>query len=172
MPGFNMIMGNTATDLSNIFIFSQLPSQGMPTMFRYSRLEYCAFVQHCCSKVTIVYIDYNLLDNRVHYTKMKFSIKDFISKYNQIRRKLRIWPHLLKKSLMKNFIFCVVILVFFVIDSLKPSLVTVSDKLRTSSFLVASLLVLSSLLCRDKQIRIRSCLKSLSRGFLVYNAIF
>ena len=38
--------------------------------------------------------------------KMKFSIKDFFSKYDQIRRKLRIWSHLLKKSLMKNFIFC------------------------------------------------------------------
>ena len=37
--------------------------------------------------------------------KMKFSIKDFFSKYEQIRRKLRIWSHLLKKSLMENFIF-------------------------------------------------------------------
>ena len=39
---------------------------------------------------------------------MKFSIKDFFSKCEQIRRKLRIWSHLLKKSLMENFIFCVV----------------------------------------------------------------
>ena len=38
--------------------------------------------------------------------KMKFSTKDFFSKCDQIRRKLRIWSHLLKKSLMKNFIFC------------------------------------------------------------------
>ena len=30
---------------------------------------------------------------------MKFSIKDFFSKYDQIRRKLRIQSHLLKKSL-------------------------------------------------------------------------
>ena len=37
--------------------------------------------------------------------KMKFSIKDFFSKCDQIRRKLRILSHLLKKSLMKNFIF-------------------------------------------------------------------
>ena len=36
--------------------------------------------------------------------KMKFSIKDFFSKCDQIRRKLRIWSHLLKKSLIKNFI--------------------------------------------------------------------
>ena len=39
--------------------------------------------------------------------KMKFSIKDFFSKCDQIRRKLRIWSHLLKKSLMENLIFCV-----------------------------------------------------------------
>ena len=42
--------------------------------------------------------------------KMKFSIKDFFSKCDQIRRKLGIWSHLLKKSLMKNCIFCVVVL--------------------------------------------------------------
>ena len=40
---------------------------------------------------------------------MKFSIKDFFSKCNQIRKNLRIWPHLTKKSLMKNFIFCAVL---------------------------------------------------------------
>ena len=40
--------------------------------------------------------------------KMKFSIKDFFSKCDQIRRKLRIWSHLLKKSLTENFIFCAV----------------------------------------------------------------
>ena len=37
--------------------------------------------------------------------KNKFSIKDFFSKCDQIRRKLRIWSRLLKKSLMENFIF-------------------------------------------------------------------
>ena len=37
--------------------------------------------------------------------KMMFFIKDFFSKCNQIRRKLRIWSHLLKKSFMENFIF-------------------------------------------------------------------
>ena len=40
--------------------------------------------------------------------KMKFSIKDFFSKCDQIRKFLRIWSHWLKKSLMENFIFCVV----------------------------------------------------------------
>ena len=41
--------------------------------------------------------------------KMRFSIKDFFSKCDQTRRKLRIWSHLLKKSLMENFIFRAVI---------------------------------------------------------------
>ena len=40
--------------------------------------------------------------------KIKFSIKDFFSKCDQIRRKVEIWSHLLKKSLMENFIFCAV----------------------------------------------------------------
>ena len=40
--------------------------------------------------------------------KMKLSITDFFSKCDQIRSFLRIWSHLLKKSLMKNFIFCAV----------------------------------------------------------------
>ena len=39
---------------------------------------------------------------------MKFSIKDLFSKCDQIRCFLRIWSHLLKKSLMENFIFCAV----------------------------------------------------------------
>ena len=33
-------------------------------------------------------------------------MKDFFSKHDQIRKKLGIWSHLLKKYLMENFIFC------------------------------------------------------------------
>ena len=40
--------------------------------------------------------------------KMKFSIKDFSSKCDQIRSFLQIWSHLLNKSLMENFILCAV----------------------------------------------------------------
>ena len=43
-----------------------------------------------------------------HSQKMKFFIKDLFSKCDQIRRKPRIRSHLLKKSLMENFIFCAV----------------------------------------------------------------
>ena len=37
--------------------------------------------------------------------KVKFSIKDFFS---SCKSNLRIWSHLLKKSIMENFIFCAV----------------------------------------------------------------
>ena len=40
---------------------------------------------------------------------MKFSIKDFFSKCDQTRSFLRIWSHLMKKSLMENFFFSAVI---------------------------------------------------------------
>ena len=40
--------------------------------------------------------------------KVKFSVKDFFSKCDQIRSFLRIWSYLLKKSLMENFIFWLV----------------------------------------------------------------
>ena len=36
---------------------------------------------------------------------MKFSIKDFFSKCDQIRRFQRIWSHLLKKPWIEDFIF-------------------------------------------------------------------
>ena len=48
---------------------------------------------------------------------MKFSIKDFFSKFDQIHSFLRIWSHLLKKSLMENFIFCAVTLADFALTS-------------------------------------------------------
>ena len=40
---------------------------------------------------------------------MKFSIKDFFSKCDQIRSFLQISSHLLKKSLLENFSFCAAI---------------------------------------------------------------
>ena len=40
------------------------------------------------------------------YTKIKFSIKIFFSKCDQIRRKLRIWSQLLKKTSVENFFLC------------------------------------------------------------------
>ena len=47
-------------------------------------------------------------DAAVTAQKMKFSIKNFLSKCYQIHSFLLIWSHLLKKPLMENFIFCAV----------------------------------------------------------------
>ena len=51
------------------------------------------------------------INYHIPYTaqKMKFSITDFFSKCDQIHSKLRIWSHLLKKSVTENFIFCAVV---------------------------------------------------------------
>ena len=53
---------------------------------------------------------------------MKFSIKDFSSKCDQTRSFLRIWSHLLEKSLMENFIFCAVFWV--ILSKLLPNVFT------------------------------------------------
>ena len=59
--------------------------------------------------------------------KMKFSIKDFCNKCDKIRRKLWIWSHLLKKSLMENFIFCAVSENYMVYRSLSHPSRNISD---------------------------------------------
>ena len=63
-----------------------------------------------CVPLIISYHIYFLRFSKVWSTvqKMKFFIKDFFSKCNQICRKQQIWSHLLKKSLMENFFFCAV----------------------------------------------------------------
>ena len=54
----------------------------------------------------IFFLNLNIIfDVRVIAQKKKFYIKGFFSKCNQIRGELQIWSHLLKKFLMKNFIF-------------------------------------------------------------------
>ena len=40
---------------------------------------------------------------------MRFSIKDFFCKCDQIPSFLRIWSHLLNKYLIENFVFCAVL---------------------------------------------------------------
>ena len=57
----------------------------------------------------IIFLFWNITLHHVTAQKMKYSIREFFSKYDQIRRKLRIWSHLLKKFLMENFNFCAVL---------------------------------------------------------------
>ena len=53
---------------------------------------------------TVWYYIFAFLKNN-NCTKNEFSIKDFLSKCDQIRSFLRIWSHLQKKSLMENLFF-------------------------------------------------------------------
>ena len=73
------------------------------------RSKYC--FQHpayCKQNLYVAWIYRCFVVFRAYYTaqKIKFSIKNFSSKCDQIRRFLRNWSHLLEKSLMGNFIFC------------------------------------------------------------------
>ena len=53
----------------------------------------------------IHYIKWTGFTSTATAQKRNFSIRDFFSKCDQIRRKLRIWSYLLKKTLTENIIF-------------------------------------------------------------------
>ena len=65
----------------------------------------CARLKNLLKSPTLCLYSPRVTTYVILYRKMKFSIKDFFSKCDQIRRNLRIWSHLPKKSLMENFIF-------------------------------------------------------------------
>ena len=50
---------------------------------------------------------------------MNFSVKNLFSKCEHIRIKLRFYSRILNKSLTENFIFCVVNVIGFTIESCK-----------------------------------------------------
>ena len=68
--------------------------------------------------------------------KMKFSIKDLFSKYDQIHSFLWIWSHELKKSLMENFSYCAVLPIMALKDLFLEKdlyhLISSSEKFRNS----------------------------------------
>ena len=68
--------------------------------YKHFQNKYCELLRVRINKIEFVNLTRSLTAQ-----KMKFSIKDLFSKYDQIPKKLRIWPHLLKKSLMENFVF-------------------------------------------------------------------
>ena len=67
--------------------------------------------------------------------KWSFSIKDFFSKCDQSRSFLRIWSHLLKKSLIENFIFCTVRVIFRHPELFKPLTTNVLHHIETSQLI-------------------------------------
>ena len=77
-------------------------------------------MRHCGStKVWLTEFKFETKITSRHCTKKKFFIKDFFNKCDQIRSYCILhirsyWSHLLKKCLMKNFIFCAVCFGVFV----------------------------------------------------------
>ena len=116
-------------DARNIFVHDTINDK----VFRFSLMEakFGKERTHCnsewwgkrCSSFYLKYITRKSSKSKNSTSqKMKFSIKNFFSKRDQIGRKLRIWSHLLKKSLMENFIFCVVWLQPNCLSSLESSI--------------------------------------------------
>ena len=81
---------NVALDLSDSLMIN----------YKHFQSKYCESL-----RVRINKIEFVNLTHSPTAQNLKCSIKDFFSKYDQIRRKQRIWPHLLKKSLMENLVF-------------------------------------------------------------------
>ena len=70
----------------------------MPIFLRYFISTFLN-LKHSQNITTVKQIYQIYLHDTLHI-KMKISIKDISSKCEQMRRKLQIWSHLLKKSLM------------------------------------------------------------------------
>ena len=83
-----------------ILLRSSLISTGWTFGFLLNRIH-----QHVVNKASINWLVVSVI---AFAQKMKFSIKDFSGKCDHICIFLCIWSHLLKKSLMENFIFCAV----------------------------------------------------------------
>ena len=107
---------NDAVKTNYKFEFKLLPINSRKAMFTvkcfYFLLLICrkSYWSDLNFKLFVIMASKGLLKNVSLCTaqKMKFSIKNFSSKCDQIRRKLRIWSQLLKKSLMENIISCAV----------------------------------------------------------------
>ena len=70
-----------------------------------SLLKLYTHLLFCRSLTLINNQTYSIYQSSGTLQKMRFSIKHFFSKCDQIRRKLRIWSHSLQKSLIENFFF-------------------------------------------------------------------
>ena len=68
-------------------------------------------------------------DNGITARKQKFTIKNFFSKYEQIRRKIWICSHLLKKILIRNLFFCAVITSISRASTLHHNTTTIETKI-------------------------------------------
>ena len=106
---FLITLGNDQFELASMMMMMMMMMMMVMVMMEficscilinYTIINYALYTKYHRKKIKLIAIN--------DAQKMKFSIKDFFSKCDQIRRKLRIWSYLLKISLMENFIFCAV----------------------------------------------------------------
>ena len=87
-------------------------------------------------KLVIYKAQYKVLSSKIIWKQFKvhpqFSIKDFFSKRDQIRRKLWIWSHLLKKFSIENYIFCEVAISSFILSPISLLLHMINKRWRIS----------------------------------------
>ena len=93
---------------------------------------------------------------------MTFSIKDFFSKCDQIRRKLRIWLHLLRKFLMENFIFYVVHFLMTLSDRLPTTMASFLTKINKPEIFFHILKILDNALFSVEVIPIKTKINQLT----------
>ena len=90
--------------------FFLIKASGVENHFQVNFIIFITFLQKTCTRFKI----------QLHCKKNEVSIKDFFSKCDQICSFLWIWSHILKKSLMENFIFlCSVFFLFHVLANLE-----------------------------------------------------
>ena len=92
-------------------------------VFHQSLMEnfiFCAVIYLCMPEIFLVdkknyvkVVQLSPLDKTHTAQKMKFSIKDFFSKCDQIFSFLRVWSHLLKKYLIEKYNYTTIIVSFF-----------------------------------------------------------
>ena len=106
-------MIQTKPDLYNFLKFTEKTASYLDMVAaqgRQRRWPYVIFTKSFWNAYSFEHHECILLNSGLLITaqKMKFSITDILSKRDQIRKELRICSHVLKKSLMENFIFCAV----------------------------------------------------------------
>ena len=96
--------------------FFLIEASGVENHFPVNFTIFITFLQNSCTRFKI----------QSHCKKNEVSIKDFFSKCDQICSFLRIWPHLLKKSVIENFIFlCSVFFCFMCLPTRSISFISV-----------------------------------------------
>ena len=103
----------TITFINQFFAFTSAFIFITVLLFFYKQLH--PVYIYICKVHVILYV---LLHSFWHWTKnftaqkKKFSVQNFLGKCDQIGKNLQIWSHLMKKSVMENFIFWAVTFMF------------------------------------------------------------